>query len=229
MPALPAASVDLILADLPYGTTRCRWDSIIPFPDLWTAYKRLLKPEGIVLLHAAQPFTSALILSNPKWFRHETIWDKKLSTGFLDAKRRPLRRHESVILFSRKGRTTYNPEMRTGKLRNKGSSGPSECYGDYDRVASFNDQYYPTSIVEISNANQTAKIHPTQKPVELARYLIRTYSNPGDTVFDNVMGSGTTGVAAVKEGRRFIGIEQDLDYFALASERIGGTHGAIHN
>lgn len=220
MPQLPAHSVDCILADLPYQVTRCKWDTLIPFGPLWEQYKRILKPNGIILLHASQPFTSSLVLSNPKWFRYDLVWNKVQTTGFLNANIRPLRKHESILVFSPKGKHTYNPEMRTGKLIQKASGKQSQCYGKYHSIPNKNDQYFPTSILEFTNGCQGKKVHPTQKPIELARYLVRTFTNPGDTILDNVMGSGTTGLAAMLEGREFIGIEQDQNYFDIASKRI---------
>lgn len=211
--------VDAIICDLPYGVTACKWDSVIPFAPLWEQYRRIIKPRGAIVLTASQPFTSALVMSNPAMFRYEWIWDKCLPTGFLDAKRRPMRRHESVVMFA-VGQTTYNPQMRTGKFRKKGDSGPSECYGKFDRVISFNDQYYPTSIVEFYNANQQEKVHPTQKPVALFEYLIRTYTNEGETVLDNCFGSGTTAVACIRTDRNFIGCELDEGYFKIAERRV---------
>jgi len=222
MREIPDGSVDMVMADLPYGTTACKWDTIIPFEPLWAAYRRVCKKNAAIVLTASQPFTSVLVMSNPNWFRYEWIWDKRLSTGFLDANRKPLKRHESVLVFSG-GRTIYNPEMRTGVMRNKGGSGPSDCYGKYKKVASRSDQYYPTSLIEISNANQSAKVHPTQKPVALMEYLIRTYTNKGETVLDNTMGSGTTGVACVNTGRKFIGVERDEEYMKIAESRIAAA------
>lgn len=218
MPQL-GVTVDAIITDLPYGTTACEWDSIIPLESMWKEVKRILKPRGAFVTTASQPFTSMLVMSNLKWFKWEDVWNKKLSTGFLDANRRPLRCHESILIFC-DNRPTYNPQMRKGILRNKGNSGPSNCYGNYNRISSFNDDYYPTSIIEISNANQSDKEHPTQKPISLYQYLIRTYTNPGDTVLDFCFGSGTTGVACWNEGRRFIGIEQEEDYCKIAVSRL---------
>jgi site-specific DNA-methyltransferase (adenine-specific) len=219
MPTLADKSVDMILCDLPYGTTACKWDTIIPFEPLWRQYKRVIKNNGAIVLTASQPFTSALVMSNPGWFKYCWVWDKALPTGHLDAKRRPMRQHEDIAVFA-PGRVTYNPEMRTGKFRKKGDSGQSECYGKFNRVVSFNDQYYPTSILRISNADQTKKEHPTQKPAALFEYLIRTYTNEGDMVLDNCAGSGTTGVACMNTGRKFILIEKDPTYCDIIRKRI---------
>lgn len=221
MDVIPAGSVDLILCDLPYGTTACSWDSVIPFDRLWEHYKRVIKPNGAIVLTAAQPFTSALVMSNVKWFRYCWVWDKANPTGHLDCKRRPLRRHEDVVVFC-EGVPDYYPQMRTGKLRKKGGrkDKPDQVYGKCAGEAVYNDQYYPTTILDISGAHQSGKQHPTQKPVPLMEYMINTYTLPGAIILDNCMGSGTTGVACVNLGRRFIGIEKDPGYFEIAKTRI---------
>jgi site-specific DNA-methyltransferase (adenine-specific) len=219
MKSLPDNSVDAVITDPPYGTTACKWDSVIPFEPMWKELKRIAKPKAAICLFGSQPFTSALVMSNPQMFRYEWVWDKQLPTGFLDANRRPLRVHETVSVFAQSA-TAYYPEMRTGRFRKKGDSGPSECYGTFARVVSFNDQYYPLSILEISNANQSTKVHPTQKPVDLLRYFVRTYTQENETVLDFTMGSGTTGVACELENRNFIGIEKDAGYFEIAKKRI---------
>lgn len=222
MKSIPERSIDLILCDLPYGTTQNKWDSVIPFDELWVQYRRVCK--GLIVLTAAQPFTSALIMSNQKDFKYTLVWDKALSTGFLNAKKQPLRQTEDVVVFG-KGKT-YNPIMEVrGKPRKKGGHnkpGGSDNYGQFGDVFSFNNEYYPTNLLRISNAARKGKQHPTQKPVELMEYLIRTYSNEGETVLDNCMGSGTTGVACMNTGRRFIGIEKDEEYFVIAKKRILG-------
>jgi site-specific DNA-methyltransferase (adenine-specific) len=215
MPTLAPASVDLILCDLPYGTTDCKWDSVIPFDLLWAQYRRIAKPNAAIVLTASQPFTTALIASNLKDFRYCWVWDKKISGNPFLAKRQPLKVHEDVCVFSVKPHA-YAPQMRKGQMRTKGG-GKSKLF-DADLTSSINDEYYPTSIVEFSNAKRG--VHPTQKPVALMEYLIRTYTNEGDTVLDNCMGSGTTGVACANTGRKFIGIERDPGYFAIATRRI---------
>ena len=220
-------SVDLIAADLPYGTTACKWDVVIPFEPLWAHYRRVLKPRGAVVLTASQPFTSMLVMSNREWFRFDDVWDKVGTTGFLDARRRPLRRHEAVLVFSPIGKFTYNPLMRKGVFRKKGDSTGSDCYGAHAPVATFNDQYFPTSIVEFSNSDQVNKVHPTQKPVALFEYLLKTYSNPGDLVLDNTMGSATTLVAAINTDRRAIGIEKDEAIYATAERRIAAHQASM--
>jgi len=229
MAGLSAGSVDLILCDLPYGTTACAWDAVIPFEQLWTAYKRVLRPSGAVVLTAAQPFTTALIASNYEWFKYAWAWNKVLPRGHLNAKKQPMRVHEDIAVFSR-GSTLYNPQKSTGHVRkiarttySKGGDG-SQVYGKERRDTFYDsDERYPTTIVTFSTADQRGKVHPTQKPVALMEYLIRTYTNPGDVVLDNTMGSGTTGVAAIQSGRRFIGIERDATYFAIAQKRINAT------
>jgi site-specific DNA-methyltransferase (adenine-specific) len=226
MPTLPPQSVDAIITDLPYGTTACAWDEVIPFAPMWEQVKRVLKPCGVFVTTASQPFTSRLVCSNLTWFRQEMIWDKVLPVGFLDANRRHMRRHENILLFSQNGYATYNPKMITrGSPRGKGNSVRKEgiVYGQYKKQKSFNNQYYPTTIITVSNGDRTRPevgLHPTQKPVALYEYLILTYTNPGDTLLDICAGSGTTGVAAILTGRNAILIEKDAGYFAIAERRI---------
>jgi DNA modification methylase len=215
MARLPDASVDMVLCDLPYGTTACKWDTVIPFEPLWAQYRRIAKRNAAIVLTASQPFTTSLIASNMREFRYCLVWDKKIAGNPFLAKHQPMKRHEDVCVFSRTSHD-YFPQMTTGKMRTKGG-GHSKLF-DVALTSSINDQYYPTSIIEFSNANRG--IHPTQKPVALMEYLIRTYTNEGDTVLDNTMGSGTTGVACVNTGRSFIGIERDDKYFAIAQDRI---------
>lgn len=221
MPSIPDKSVGMILCDLPYGTTQNKWDTVIPFELLWPQYERIIKEDGVIALTAAQPFTSQLICSNPKMFKHVMVWDKRLGTGHLNAKKMPLRRHEDICIFSKapNGRYTYNPQMRKGKFRTKSTGKGSENYGSYQSVEKKNDIYYPTSIIELY-APQAGKVHPTQKPVELFEYLIKTFSNPGDLILDNCIGSGTTAIAALKSGRDFIGIEKEIGYVEIAKQRV---------
>lgn len=221
---IPDKSVDLVLTDPPYGTTVCKWDSVIPFEPMWKQVWRVLKPNGAAVFTASQPFTSALVMSQIEAFRYSLAWDKKGTTGFQTAKIMPLRRHEDVLVFYAK-KPTYNPQMETrGKPRKKGGSKVDNgCYGGLLSTESFNNAYYPTSVIEISNASKAGLVHPTQKPVALMEYLIKTYTNEGDTVLDFTMGSGTTGVAAKNLGRKFIGIERDDKYFKIAQERILGV------
>lgn len=226
LPTLPPASVEAIITDLPYGTTACEWDSIIPLAPMWEAVKRVLKPAGLFVTTSAQPFTSFLIASNIEWFRQEMIWDKVLPVGFLDANRRHMRAHENIVLFSPVGYSTFNPQMVTrGKPRMKGgkAGGMSDVYHSYGQRQSFNNEYYPTTIITVSNGDRTRPevgFHPTQKPVKLMEYLLRTFTNPGETVLDICMGSGSTGVACVQTGRKFIGIEKEQKYFEIAKSRI---------
>ncbi|MET4696605.1 DNA-methyltransferase [Endozoicomonas lisbonensis] len=223
MATLPDGSVDLILADPPYGTTQCKWDVVIPLEPMWEQLKRIIKPNGAIVMTAAQPFTTILIASNMKMFKYHWVWDKKAVTGFLNAKKQPLRRVEDVCVFYSK-QVSYNPIMTVrGKPKKKVTSGQSSVYGNFSRKEAFNNVYYPTQIIEATSSNMhihDGRWHPTQKPVALMEYLIKTYTSEGETVLDFCMGSGTTGVAAVQTGRHFIGIERDGDYFGIARERI---------
>ena len=228
MATIPDGSVDMVMADLPYGTTACKWDSVIPFAPLWAAYRRVCKPTAAIVLTSSQPFTAALVMSNVKAFRHEWIWEKNRGSNFLNVKREPMKEHESVIVFSNGG-WTYSAQMqgRKGKgpsLVGKavtGSNGPSETTRPVKPLTRILPLLrVPSSVQRFVTACGRDKSHPTQKPVDLMAYLIRTYTNPGETVLENTMGSGTTGVAAVREGRNFIGIEQDAGYFAVAQARI---------
>lgn len=220
MPTLPDASFDAIITDPPYGTTACAWDTVIPFAPMWGQLKRLVKPRGAIVLFGSQPFTSALVMSNPKMFGYEVVWDKKLPTGYLDANRKPMKRHENILLFY-DGRPTYNPVMRKGIARTKGGmKAPSPIYGKANSTIKTNDDnYYPTSIFEIGNTDRDVD-HPTQKPIALMEYLIVTYTNPGDTVLDFTMGSGTTLRAAKNLGRKAVGIEISEDYCGVAARRL---------
>lgn len=219
-------SIDMILADLPYGTTRCAWDSIIPLDMLWGEYRRIAKPNAAIVLTAMQPFTSLLVASNLSMFRYEWIWEKGNATGFLNAKKQPLRAHESALVFYA-NQPIYNPQMTHGHDRrtSRRKTVSSECYGkaltltDYD-----SNSRYPRSVQFFSSDKQRASFHPTQKPVAWMDFLIRTYTHPGMLVLDNTMGSGTTGVACIGLGRRFIGIEQDEAYFSTARVRIESAH-----
>jgi site-specific DNA-methyltransferase (adenine-specific) len=228
MPTLLDGCADAIIADLPYGTTACKWDTVIPFEPLWVQYKRLIKRKGAIVLFGSQPFTSALVMSNVEWFKYCWVWDKALSSGHLNVSKKPLNRHDDLLVFSPStfGNFTYHPQMETrGKPRNKGGSGGGsgngqKAYSTYGASNAFNNTYHPTTILRVSNADRNGKVHPTQKPVALLEYLVRTYTNEGETVLDNTMGSGTTGVACVKTGRNFIGIEKLLEHFETAKRRI---------
>ena len=213
--------VDMILADPPYGTTRNKWDSIIPLNEMWKMLDKLVKPNGAIVLFAQTPFDKALGASNLKMLRYEWIWDKKLGTGHLNAKKMPMKQHENILVFYKK-LPTYNPQMREGQPYHKTpSSTTSSNYGKQIAMGgTSNGERYPISILEFSNANRNNRLHPTQKPVDLLEYLIKTYTNKGELVLDFVMGSGSTGVAALNINRRFIGIELDRNYFNIAKQRI---------
>jgi len=232
MKGIPDGSVDMILCDLPYGTTACKWDTVIPFAPLWEQYKRVAKPNAAIVLTASQPFTSALVMSNPTMFRHEWIWIKNRGSNFLNAKREPMKEHESALVFS-VGKWTFNQQMqeRTGGGRGMvgstviGGRSRSDNYGTYQpRATTLPSLRVPSSWQKI---NTEVGLHPTQKPVALMEYLIRTYTQAGETVLDNCMGSGTTGVACVNLGRSFIGIEKDANYFAIAEKRIADAQSQL--
>ncbi len=230
MQSIPAGSVDMILCDLPYGTTACSWDSVIPFAPLWSEYWRIAKPNAAIVLTAAQPFTSALIMSQIDRFRYEWIWDRvNKITDALSANNKPMRRHENVCVFYR-SKPVYNkqyimkPRISGGKRGKFGSAYEGDQYkrnGEPFQTSTVNDHpHNPNSIIAIKGRGGWEGLHPTQKPVALFEYLIRTYTNEGDTVMDNCLGSGTTAIAAENTGRRWIGIERDRGYFGAACERI---------
>jgi len=226
-PFIEDKSIDAIICDLPYGTTQNKWDSVLPLDLLWENYSRILSENGCIVLTSDSIFTGVLMMSNPKWFKYKLIWDKKSTSGFLNAKKMPLRRHEDILIFA-KGKTTYNPIMeKRGNPRKKGGyvGGNKGTYGSYKEDIKFNNEYYPTSIIEISNANQKAKQHPTEKPLELMEYLINTYTNEGDMVLDNTMGSGTTNLACIKLNRKSIGIEKEKQYYDVAVRRLSSYCG----
>ena len=215
-------SIDMILCDLPYGTTQNKWDSIIDLEKLWIQYCRIIKDNGAIVLFAQTPFDKALGASNLKMLKYEWIWDKKLGTGHLNAKKMPLKKHENILVFYKK-LPIYNPQFSIGEPYDKGFGfGESSNYGKQTAVTHKNEsgKRYPTSILDFTNANRQNRLHPTQKPVALLEYLINTYTNEGMQVLDNCMGSGSTGVACVNTNRDFIGIELDEDYFNIAKERI---------
>lgn len=223
MKQLPPASVDMVMCDLPYGTTQNKWDSVIPLQPLWHEYRRICK--GAVVLTAAQPFTSVLVCSNLADFKHEWVWQKNAGSNFANTMREPMKEHESVLVFS-KPKWTYNLQMQerapSGKSRVKTPvrfETGSDNYRQFERIETktMPELRVPSSVQKF---NRERGLHPTQKPVALMEYLIRTYTNEGDTVLDNTMGSGTTGVACVNANRNFIGIERDPEYFAIAEKRI---------
>lgn len=212
-------SVDMILCDLPYGTTRNKWDSIIPLDALWEQYKRVIKDDGAIVLTAQTPFDKVLGYSNLKMLKYEWIWQKESGTGFLNAKKMPLKDHENILVFYKK-LPTYNPQMRTGfkpYTAKKGRHGSN--YGKDKGAITVSDGIrYPLTTIKF--IRDSTKLHPTQKPVALFEYLIRTYTNPGEIVLDNCIGSGTTAVAAINTGRQFIGIEREHEYVEIANNRI---------
>src|SRR3990167_9954034 len=225
MKDIPDKSIDMILADLPYGTTACKWDTIIPFEPLWEQYKRIIKDNGAIVLTASQPFTSTLVMSNIKMFKYEWIWSKKVGSGLLNANRLPLKSHESILIFY-KNQPTYNKQKWIGKpnhARGNPKTTKNSLYGDYDIVDNFdktNNLKNPLSVIEFDKIHPSKTIHPTQKPVALFEYLIKTYTNEGDLVLDNCAGSGTTAVACKNLGRKFIGIEISEKYCQIARERL---------
>lgn len=233
MRSIPDASIDACITDPPYGTTACSWDAVIPFAPMWAELKRIVKKNGAIVLFGSQPFTSALVMSNPQMFRYEWIWDKKRPTGHLDADRRPLRQHEGIAVFYRE-QCTYNPEIHTNKLRRDFRGSTKDCHTlVYNQQRSYISEVGPETSLPRSIIEQTAVIgnsaekveHPNQKPLELIRYLIRTYTNEGDTVLDFTCGSGTTGVACVIEKRSAVLIEQDAGYCDVSVARIKRAQG----
>ena len=225
MSYLPPSSVDMVMCDLPYGITACKWDSVIPFAPLWEQYKRVCKKNAAIVLTASQPFTSALVMSNVEDFKYSWTWDKVNAVrNHLNAKHQPMRVKEDIAVFY-EGRCFYNPQMREGSCKTrKTTPGRSTGFGKVTGVDSGREvgSLYPVDILAVDGHDPNNSLHPTQKPVALMEYLIKTYTNPGDTVLDNCMGSGTTGVACMNTGRNFIGIEKDVEhgYFAIAEKRI---------
>jgi site-specific DNA-methyltransferase (adenine-specific) len=223
LPSIPDASVRLVLCDLPYGTTRNKWDSILPLERLWSEYMRVLLPDGVVILSGQGPFTARLMLSNEAWFRYKITWVKSKPTNFLNAKRQPLRRHEDLCVFYGK-QPPYHPQMQPGLAYDKGvrKNQLTGSYGDFQPVHVRSDGgRYPTDVVYFKTAESEGPVwHPTQKPVALARYLVRTYTNPGDVVLDPCFGSGSFLVGAALEGRRWIGIEKNKDGEAFRKEPL---------
>jgi DNA modification methylase len=224
MKDIPNGSIDMILCDLPYGTTACKWDTIIPFDKLWEQYERVIKPNGAIVLTAAQPFTSVLACSNLKLFKYEMIWEKPNPSNPLLAKKRFMSFHENILVFYKK-QPTYTPQKQIRnekdkrKAVNRHYSNPEILGGNVaiEAIDTTGEFKHPSSVIKV---NRQQGLHPTQKPVALLEYLIKTYTNEGDLVLDNTMGSGTTGVACVNTNRKFIGIEKDENYFKIAEARI---------
>lgn len=233
MKQLPDNSIDMVLCDLPYGTTQNKWDSVIPLDELWKQYRRVVKDNGAIVLTSQGMFTGELMLSNPSMFKYKWVWEKSKSTNFLNAKKQPLRKHEDVCVFYKK-QPIYHPQMIEGEPYDKGvrKNQLSGSYGDFLPVHVQSDgKRYPTDIIYFKTAESEGKVyHPTQKPIELGRYFVRTYTEPGAVVLDNTSGSGSFLVAALLEGRNFIGIEknedvalfkkEDIDYIEVTKQRL---------
>ena len=233
MKLIPDKSIDAIICDLPYGTTRCKWDGVIPFDKLWGQYERITKDSGAIVLFGSQPFTSALIMSNPKLFKYEWIWEKSKTSNYVHCKYQPLKAHENIIVFSKypsaqnsgKNNMVYNPQMTQGEPYNKGEVSNSNSILDGGRkkkvvVKSENGERYPRSVKYFKTAETEGQLHSTQKPILLLEMLVKTYSNEGDTILDNTFGSCTTGIACINTNRNFIGIENNMDYFNISLKRV---------
>ena len=226
MKRIPDKSVDMILCDLPYGTTANKWDTIIPFEPLWEQYERVIKDNGAIVLTASQPFTSALVMSNLEWFKYEWVWDKHIPRNFINAKIMPMQKHENVLVFG-KGKLNYYPQMtkreKPVRVKNyskkKNSAYKLNSDGTDNEHRVYTHRNPDTIIVGKWEANK-GKVHPTQKPVSLMEYLIKTYTVEGETVLDNCMGSGTTAIACLNTDRQYIGFELDKDYYNIAQDRI---------
>ena len=220
MPELESG-IDMILCDLPYGTTACKWDTVISFNSLWKQYKRLIKDNGAIVLTGSQPFTSALVMSNLIMFKYELIWEKTKSTGFLDCSYRPMRSHENILIFYN-AKPTYNPQKSKGEPWIRGRvKRPKSCWGEQTEHYAENKtgERHPKSVILTANSNNNS-LHPTQKPVALFEYLIKTYTNEGDTVIDNCAGSGTLSIACERLGRKWIMIEKEEKYCKISKQRI---------
>ena len=223
MKEIPDKSIDMVLCDLPYGTTSCKWDSIIPFEPLWNEYKRITKDRGAIILFGSEPFSSSLRISNIEWYKYDWIWDKKIPSGMCNAKIQPMRQVENISVFI-KGKSWYYPQMikrdvpiKAGGFKQSASGG--SMGKNMKPLHKSYDMKYPTTLLTFDKIRK-GSLHPTQKPVSLLEYLIRTYTNEGETVLDNCMGSGSTGVAAKNLNRNFYGIELDEHYFEVAKNRI---------
>ena len=221
---IPDGSVDMVLTDPPYGTTACKWDTVIPFEPMWAELKRVIKPNGAIVLFGSEPFSSLLRCSNLKMFKYDWVWEKSKATGFLNSKKQPLRAHEIISVFYSK-QPTYNPQMINGESYNKGvrkEQTENDVYGRFNQVEVKSDGLrFPRSVQYFKTAESEGGFHKTQKPVPLLEYLIKTYTQENETVLDFTMGSGSTGVAAKNLNRKFIGIELDEKYFEIAKTRIG--------
>jgi len=224
MDRIPDGSVDMVMVDPPYGTTACKWDSVIPLEAMWDQVKRVVKPSAAVVMTAQPPFDKALGWSNISMLKYEWIWEKTSATGHLNAKKMPLKAHENILVFYSKP-PTYNPQITTGHVKKSSKTGRtynSDCYGKESAKPFYEStERYPRSVQVFKTDKQTCRLHPTQKPVSLMGYLIKTYTNEGETVLDFAMGSGSTGVACQNLNRNFIGIEMDDKYFNIAKERLG--------
>jgi site-specific DNA-methyltransferase (adenine-specific) len=229
-PYIADASVQLILCDLPYNVTGLKWDSLLDLPKLWEQYERIIKPNGAIVLTAMQPFTTELIISNRKMFKYTWVWNKVKPGNFLTAKLKPMQNHEDIVIFSKantancnKNNMLYIPQLeKREKVRKYKKEADSDIYARKNTTSiEYTTNFkYPKSILEISNANQKNKLHPTQKPLELMKYLIKTYSNENDVVMDNCMGSNTTGLACKELNRQYIGIEKDKNYYNVSVSRV---------
>lgn len=223
MKGIPKGSVDMILCDLPYGTTACKWDNVIPFEPLWQQYERVIKYNGAIVLFGAEPFSSYLRLSNIKLFKYDWIWDKIKGTGFLNAKKQPMRNHEIISVFYKK-QCTYNYQKTTGHPNKKtfrSKNLQTDVYGEMNKDYNYEStERYPRSILDFSTDTQNSSLHPTQKPIALFEYLIKTYTNEGETVLDNCAGSFTTAIACLNTNRNYICMEQDDTYFNIGKDRI---------
>lgn len=226
MKEMPDKSVDMILCDLPYGTTACKWDNVIPFEPLWEQYNRIIKDNGAIVLFGREPFTSKLVCSNIKDYKHKWVWNKKQSGSFQNAKYMPLQIDEDIIVFCKENKkVNYYPIMRKGKMRKRGGAKQKSRVvgsGLQDGFCNYSDLYYPTNILEFASIRK-GRLHETEKSINLLEYLIKTYTNENEVVLDNCMGSGSTGVACVNTNRNFIGIELDEKYFEIAKERINNA------
>lgn len=242
MKDIPNESIDMILCDLPYGTTACKWDTIIPFDKLWKQYERIIKPNGAIILTASQPFTSALVMSNLKLFRYELIWEKNFSGGFILAKKQPMKYHENILVFY-KNQPTYNPifekysDTTKNRFKNNGKVNSSKLQSvnyinEIQGIKRVQDEIklergaYPKSVQKIKgvpNCNGV-RLHPTQKPVALFEYLIKTYTNENDLILDNCAGSGTTAIACLNANRQFIVMEKEQKYYDIIQQRVNKFH-----